>query len=162
MNGQDLELDAARLVLSHRWAALATLSLDGPSASMVAYASESDLSSLVLFLSGLSEHTHNLTEEPRVALVISESDSGFGDPQTLARVSIKGVAEIIERTSIEFGRLWQTYIARLPEASPRLALGDFSLFRVAVGEVRYVGGFAQAGTISAGRLVRAARQLSQG
>ena len=153
------ELDAARLVLGHRWAALATLGDDGPSASMVAYSPEPDLSSLVLFLSGLSEHTLNLIREPRVALVISETDPGIGDPQTLARLSVKGTAEMVERTAPEFESVWRTYIARLPDAAPRIVLGDFSLFRVVVGEARYVGGFAQAGTITAGRLSAAALDL---
>jgi putative heme iron utilization protein len=84
------ELDAARPILTRRWAALATLTDNGPSASMVAYAPEPDLSSLLLFLSGLSQHTRNLLEEPRVALVVTEPDSGEGDPQTLARLSVKG------------------------------------------------------------------------
>lgn len=153
------EADAARLLLANRWAALATLDSDGPSASMVAYASEPDLSSLVLFLSGLSGHTRNLIEEPRVALVISEADPGTGDPQTLARLSVQGTAEVVERTAPEFDRTWQTYVARLPDAAPRIVLGDFSLFRVVVGEARYVGGFAQAGTISAERLSAAALDL---
>lgn len=162
MSATKAELDAARLVLARRWAAMATLSSDGPSASMVAYAPEFDLSILVLFLSGLSEHTRNLIEEPRVSLVISEPDPGFGDPQTLARVGIKGVAEMVERTSKEFAGAWDTYVARLPDASPRLALGDFSLFRVVVSEARYVGGFARAGTIAAGRLSSAAGELDAG
>lgn len=153
------ELDAARLVLGHRWAALATLGGDGPSASMVAYSPEPDLSSLVLFLSGLSEHTLNLIREPRVALVISETDPGIGDPQTLARLSVKGTAEMVERTAPEFESVWRTYIARLPDAAPRVVLGDFSLFRVVVGEARYVGGFAQASTIPAERLSAAALDL---
>ena len=153
------ELDAARLVIAHRWAALATLGEDGPAASMVAYAPESDLSSLVLFLSGLSEHTRNLIAHPRVALVVSEVDPGSGDPQTLARASVKGTAGIVERTAPEFDTVWRTYVGRFPDAAPRIALGDFSLFRVVIGEVRYVGGFAQAGTIPVGRLAAAAGEL---
>ena len=153
------ELDAARLVIAHRWAALATLGEDGPAASMVAYAPESDLNSLVLFLSGLSAHTRNLITEPRVALVISEADPGTEDPQTLARLSIKGTAEMVERTAPEFERVWQVYLSRLPDAAPRLGLGDFSLFRVVIGEVRYVGGFARAGIIPVGRLAAAAGEL---
>ena len=153
------ELDAARLVLAHRWAAMATQGADGPSASMVAYAPEPDLGSLVLFLSGLSEHTRNLSNEPRVGLVISETDPGNGDPQTLARVSVKGMAEIVERTAPEFEGVWRTYVSRLPDAAPRIALGDFSLFRVVVGEARYVGGFAQAGTIPSEQLSAAALEL---
>ena len=156
------ELEAARLVKTHRWAALATLGEDGPAASMVAYAPLRDLSSLVLFLSGLSEHTRNLVDEPQISLVISETDPGTGDPQTLARVSITGTAQMIERTSPEFEETWQVYTDRLPDAGPRIVLGDFSLFRVVVKEARYVGGFAQAGTIPIERLTVAALEAEDG
>ena len=154
-------LDAARLVIAHRWAALATLGEDGPAASMVAYAPESDLSSLVLFLSGLSAHTRNLITEPRVALVISDNDPGTEDPQALARLSLKGTAEMVGRTDPEFERVWQVYLSRLPDAAPRLGLSDFSLFRVVIGEARYVGGFARAGTVPVERLTAAARELDE-
>jgi hypothetical protein len=84
----------------------------------------------------------------------SETDPRTGDPQRLARVS--GTAEIVERAAPEFEDVWQTYITRLPDAAPRIVLGDFWLFRVVVRDARYVGGFAQAGTISAARLSVAA------
>ena len=156
MGEMSIEMEAARLIRSHRWAALATLGEDRPSGSMVAYAPDPDLSALVLFLSGLSEHTRNLLRTPRVALVISETDPGTGDPQTLARVTVRGTAEIVERTSPDFDAVWQTYVERLPDAAPRIVLGDFWLFRVVVAEVRYVGGFARAGTVTAAGLSAAA------
>ncbi|MDH3259410.1 MAG: CREG family protein [Acidimicrobiia bacterium] len=154
------ELAAARLVMAHRWAALATLGDEGPAASMVAYAPEPDLNSLVMLLSWLSEHTRNLVTEPRTALVISEPDPGSGDPQTLARLSVKGTAETVERTAPGFEGVWRTYLSVLPDAAPRITLGDFSLFRVVIREARYVGGFAQAGTIPPGRLSAAALELA--
>ena len=153
------ELEAAQLLTSQRWAALASLSPDGPTASMVAYATTRDASRLILFLSGLSEHTHNLINQPAISLVVSETDSGDADPQTLARVTLKGVAEVIERTSPEFEDAWQTYISRLPEAAPRIVLGDFLLFQVILDEAHYIGGFAQAHTIDAARLSAAALEL---
>ena len=151
-----MELDAARMLQDNRWAALATIGEDGPSASMVAFVAEPDLTGLVLFLSGLSEHTRNMLIEPKVSLVISEPDEGSGDPQTLARLSVKGMADKIERDAPEFEDVWRVYLDRLPDAAPRIALADFSLFRIALSTVRYVGGFAQAGTIPLPRLSAAA------
>ena len=151
-----LESEAARLVMTNRWAALATMGNDGPAASMVAYSWVSDLTSVLLFLSGLSDHTRNLLSEPRMALVISEADSGEEDPQTLARISLKGRAHVVERTSPEFTDLWGDYVRRLPDAGPRLGLGDFSLFRVVIDEAHFVGGFARAGDIPIDRLSAAA------
>ena len=151
-----MERDAVRMLQGNRWAALATLGEDGPTASMVAYAAESDLTSLLLFLSGLSEHTRNLLAEPRVSLVVSEPDSGSGDPQTLARLTVKGTAEQLERTDPNFETAWRTYLDRLPDAAPRIMLADFSLVRITLTTVRFVGGFAQAGTIPVDRLTAAA------
>jgi putative heme iron utilization protein len=156
MSATPMALDAARMLQGNRWAALATIGEDGPSASMVAYAAASDLSSLLLFLSGLSEHTRNLVAEPRVSLVISEPDQGSDDPQTLARLSVKGTARHIDRTDPGFEEAWRIYLDRLPSAAPRIMLADFSLFRVELTSVRYVGGFAQAGTIPLDRLSAAA------
>jgi hypothetical protein len=67
---------------------------------------------------------------------------------------------VVERSAPEFERAWSTYVARLPDAAPRIALGDFSLFRLVVSAAHYVGGFAQAGTIPAERLAAAARELN--
>ena len=88
--------------------------------------------------------------------MISESDPGSGDPQTLARLSVKGTARKLERTAPEFETAWRSYLDRLPDAAPRVMLGDFSLFRITFTTVRYVGGFAQAGTIPLERLSAAA------
>lgn len=153
------ELEAARLVMNHRWAALATLGPSGPLASMVAYSTNRDVSRVGLFLSSLSEHTRNLVNEPRVSLVVSEIDPGIGDPQTLARVSLRGTAEVVERTSPEFEDVWRSHIDRLPEAAPRLVLGDFSVIQIVVDDAHYVGGFAQASTIPAERLSAAALEF---
>jgi putative heme iron utilization protein len=152
-----LEAEAARLLLRHRWAALAT---EGPAASMVAYAPDHDLN-LLLYLSSLSPHTRRLEGMPTVALVVSEPDPGTGDPQALARVSITGSARRIERSDPEFSGAWGTYVAHLPEAAARLALTDFSLFRVNVDEARYVGGFARAGTVPVESLRAAAAEIGR-
>ena len=60
------------------------------------------------------------------------------------------------RKNGRFGSAWLTYVQRLPAAAPRIMLGDFSLFRISLATVRYVGGFAQAGTIPLDRLASAA------
>jgi putative heme iron utilization protein len=153
------ESAAARLILDGRWAALATSTPDGPLASMVAYAPEPDLRGLFLFLSSLSEHTRNLIRDPRVSLVVTEPDSGTGDPQTVARVGIRGTAGTIDRSEPAFEASWRTYVSRFPHAAPRLGLRDFSLFGIAIEEARYVGGFARAATIPGERLSSAAEQL---
>jgi putative heme iron utilization protein len=149
------ETEALSLISTQRWAALATVG-EGPLGSMVAYAVEPGLTGLLLFLSGLSAHTRRLLADGRASLAVSAPDPGHGDPQALPRVSLTGVVEVIERRSAEFPEAWERYVARFPEAGPRVGLGDFQLFRLRVEQARYVGGFAQAHTISGDRLRAAA------
>ena len=154
-----LDLEVARLIVTSRWAALATLDDGSPLASMVAYAPEPGLAGLLFFLSGLSLHTQNLLADPRGSLAVSEPDPGTGDPQTLRRVTLSGRVEEIPRDTAAFAADWASYVGRFPDAEPRLALGDFRLFRLVVDEARYVGGFARATTLDGDRLRAAARAL---
>lgn len=149
------ESEALSLILAQRWAALATVG-NGPLGSMVAYAVEPGLHGLLMFLSGLSAHTRHLLADGRASVVISVPDPGHGDPQTLPRISLAGVVEVIERSSAEFEEAWVRYAARFPAAAPRVGLGDFQLFRLRVEQARYIGGFGQAHTISGDRLRAAA------
>jgi len=155
-----LDLEIARLVLARRWGAIATLNDGAPLASMVAYASEPGLDGLLLFLSGLSLHTRNLAADPRASLVVGDPDPGSDDPQTLPRVSLQGRVTEISREARGFPAAWARYVARFPEAAPRLELGDFVLLRLVVEEARYVGGFARAVTLGGDRLREAGRALA--
>jgi hypothetical protein len=158
----ETEREVARLVAAQRWGALASLDADGagaPLASMIAYAAGPALSHLLFFVSGLAAHTRNLLADPRASLAVSQPDLGEGDPQLLPRVSLAGRAVPIERDDPSFAEDWGRYVARFPDAEPRLALADFVLFRFAFDDVRYVGGFARAARFSAGELQGGAREL---
>jgi putative heme iron utilization protein len=149
--------EIARLVFSQRWAALASIDDGQPLASMVAYAAEPGLEGLLLFLSGLSQHTRNLVADGRASLVVSAPDTGVGDPQTLPRVTLNGRALVIARHDPLFDEAAARYVARFPDSAMRFGLGDFLLFRFAVADARYVGGFARAISLSGDDLREAAR-----
>ncbi|MDH3716697.1 MAG: CREG family protein [Planctomycetota bacterium] len=151
--------EIASMVQGQRWAALATLDEGAPLGSMVAYAPESGLTGLLLFLSGLAPHTRNLLADPRASLVISDPDPGHGDPQILRRVSLQGQVQVISRQAAEFPAAWQRYISAFPDSEPRLALSDFGLFRFVIEEVRYVGGFARAATVTGDQLREASSSI---
>ena len=140
------------LISSQRWAALATLAEDGPLASMVAYVPEPGLGGFLLHLSRLAAHTRTLLQDARASWVITEMDSGEGDPQTLARVSIQGGVTVLSRDSEEFSVAHMAYIHRLPESGPLFGFSDFVLFRLRPVEARYIGGFARAYTLDGGQL----------
>ncbi|HUM02021.1 MAG TPA: pyridoxamine 5'-phosphate oxidase family protein [Thermoanaerobaculia bacterium] len=155
----ELALLAARLVSSHRWAALATVHEGGPLASMVAYAGEKDLSALFFHLSGLSAHTRDLLADGRASLCVGEADPGTGDPQTLARLTLTGRTVALEEGTPPFDAARRLYLARFPDAEMRFELPDFVLFVFVPEEGRVVGGFARAGRVSPEQLSEAATSL---
>ncbi len=153
-----LRVEIARLVLSKRWAALATLHEGAPAVSMVAYAPEAGLAGLLMFLSGLSAHTRDLLEDPRCSLGIGEPDLLEGDPQTLARVSLRGRVQALRADDAGYAAAWLRYVERFPDAARRAELPDFRLFRMVIDEARYVGGFARAVTLDGDEIREAARE----
>ncbi len=155
----EVALDAARLLLNGRWAALASLDDSGPLASMVAYAPDPSCGGVLMLLSELAQHTRNLLEDPRASLVVSAPDVGGGDPQQLARVTLIGEARPLTPGSRTCEDAKAIYLAHLPDAGPRFALADFRLFRLLPATVRYVGGLARAASLSSAELAGAAAAL---
>jgi putative heme iron utilization protein len=148
----EFERSAARLFLTRRWAALATIEDGAPLATMVACAPEARLDSVLLLLSELSQHTRNLLADPRASLVVSDPDGGDGDPQLLPRATLIGEARPISSESGDFDAARTLYLSHFPDAEVRFELADFHLFRFVPSAVRYVGGFARAASISPAQL----------
>ena len=147
----------ARLLTGQRWAALATVTDDGsPYSSQVAFAMQPDFGAALLHLSGLAAHTKHLRCRPQVSLSITEPDDGRDDPQTLARVSLQGKVEVLDKESDEYAAGRARYLEKLPAAEPRFGFADFQLFRLNIEQARFVGGFARARTFGAEALKRAA------
>ncbi len=147
----------ARLIRSTRWAAMATVDAVDPYVSWVAYAPEENLSSLYLHLSHLAKHTRNLLENGKIAVAISEPDSGEGDPQQLARLILQGHIEVIGCDNELYPAAKARYLGRFPDALMRFGFADFALFRFVVEKGRYVEGFASSHKITTKRLERVAR-----
>jgi len=146
----------AGLLRGPRWATLATVRDGQPFATHVACAIEPGLTSGLLHLSRLSAHTRHLLAEPRAALAFGEPDDGRPDPQTLARITLEGSAEPLERDGDDWQAARTLYLRRLPEARPRFDFTDFSLFRFTIRRARFVGGFANAHTLRPTDLAAAA------
>ncbi len=92
------EQTLTRLIRETRVAALGTLHDGEPNLAMVAYNFAEDFSAFYIHVSKLGKHTADMEKDPRVSLLIAETDDRRADPQTLARVSIRGMAEILPRT----------------------------------------------------------------
>ena len=108
-----------------------------PFGSIAPYLTDHD-GSVLLFISGLAEHTKNLLQDPRVSLITHDQN----DPhiQTQGRVTVIGDAHPLnERESYA-----QRWLRHFPENSQVFELGDFSFFRIVPQAVRHVAGFGQA------------------
>lgn len=144
MNPQPPHVSHARearcLLRAHRYGVLSTLSkrFDGhPFGSIVPYLTDHD-GSVLLFLSGIAEHTKNLLQDPRASLITHDQN----DPriQTQGRVTVLGETHPLDgRESYE-----QRWLRHFPENSQLFELGDFSFFRIVPQAVRHVAGFGQA------------------
>ena len=139
------------LIRKERIAHLGTLRGGAPMVSMTLYLPERDLSAFYVHVSRLAWHTQDMSQDPRVALSISESDDGRADPFTLMRVTIRG-----EATRIEDGPK-DAWLARFPEQAINFTLADFSFWRVVPRDARFVAGFGRIHNLSPEGLRNASR-----
>ncbi len=67
----------AHLIRSTRIAALGTLHDGKPNLAMVAYSFVEDFSAIYIHVSKLGKHTPDMENDPRVSLLIAETDDGL-------------------------------------------------------------------------------------
>ena len=156
MKQEELQI-IATLIRTQRHAALGTLRDGAPFVSMVAYAVQPTFDSFLLHLSQLSPHTKQLQADPRASLLITESDDDREDVQTLARITLLGSVAIVDKDSADYESARTCYLKRLPASEMLFTFADFALYRLVPTEVRYIGGFARAFTLTPDHL-RAASQ----
>ena len=141
------------LILKERLAHLATLRGGAPMASMTLYLPAPDFSAFYVHVSRLAWHTQDMQHDPRVALSIAETDDRRADPFTLMRVTIRGdAADLKEDTSMK-----ERWLARFPEQAINFQLADFSFWKIAPRDARFVAGFGRIHNISAAELARSAQ-----
>jgi putative heme iron utilization protein len=140
MAGQEMVVEARRLIRGAASATLATQAEGQPFAALVTPAPAPDLSPLLL-ISSLSEHTRHLRADPRCALLFSGAPTDV-NPQTAPRVTVTGLAAPVPEA--EVAALKARWLARHPYAALYADFGDFSLWRMAIGGALLVGGFAKA------------------
>jgi len=148
------ERTLARLLRETRVAALGTLHEGEPNLAMVAYSFAKDFSAFYIHVSKLGKHTTDMENDPRFSLLITEADDRRPDPQTLARVSIRGTAESLPRTDPGYDRVKQNYLERFPEAEQLFSLGDFNLWKITPKGGRYVAGFGRAFNLAPEALIK--------
>ena len=138
------EQTLARLIRSTRIAALGTLHDGEPNLAMVAYAFAKDFSTFYIHVSRLGKHTVDMEADPRLSLLITETDDRRADPQTLARVSLRGTAEVLPRSAPDYPHIRNIYLERFAEAEQLFSLGDFNMWKITPSGGRFVAGFGRA------------------
>ena len=139
---------AAELIRCCKVAALGTLHDGQPSVSMIPYAIIGEPFAFIVLASTLAAHTAEMLHDPSVSLMIMEPEADTKLSHALARVSIQGRAGALPADDPRFGSARAAYSARFPEMAGLFGLGDFALFAITPERLRFVGGFAQAATLT--------------
>ncbi len=127
----------AALIRKERLTHLGTLRGGAPLVSMTLYLPAPDFSAFYLHVSRLAWHTQDMLQDPRVSLSIAETDDGRADPFTFMRVSIRG-----EATQISAGPKTE-WLEKFPEQAVNFELADFSFWKIAPRDARFVAGFGR-------------------
>jgi putative heme iron utilization protein len=143
----------AGLLRAQRIAHLATLRERAPMASMTLVLAAEDFAAFYVHVSRLAWHTQDMEREARVALSIAQTDDGRADPFTLMRVTVRGEATRLG----EDATLKARWLARFPAQAINFELPDFSFWRIAPRDARFVAGFGRIHNLSAAQLMEAAR-----
>ena len=115
---------------------------------MVPFAFLPGESSFVIHVSQLSPHTSDMLESPAVSLLVAAPDSPETAPQGLARITVQGRAGRVTESNPGYVAAREAYLARFPQAADTFELADFSLFAIRPVSIRFIGGFAQAATLT--------------
>ena len=113
-----------------------------PFGSMMPYAAD-NFGRPIFFVSSMAMHTHNLRQDSRASLLITQPDVS-GDPLGAARVTLLG--EVNEAPADEVKDL---YLSRYENAKYWQEYSDFAYYRLQVSSVYFIGGFGVMGWISA-------------
>ena len=135
--GPEPAWQARCLLRAARSGCLATSAKGQPFASLTTPACMPD-GALLLLLSRLSEHTRHLMAEPRCSVLVSGA-AETANPQTAPRVTVTGMAEVVDDKTLK-----ARFLAVHPYATLYADFGDFATWRIKPIAGLLVGGFARA------------------
>jgi putative heme iron utilization protein len=137
------------LLETQRVASLGTLHDGEPYVSMVPFALLSRGQGLVIHVSQLAAHTRDMLSHSAVSLLIVSPQGPEVPVQALPRATIQGHARPCPDADPDYIEARRVYLSRFPDSIDMFNFADFSLFVIVPRTVRFVGGFAQATTITA-------------
>jgi putative heme iron utilization protein len=127
---------------------LGTQDAGQPYVSMVPFAVIADEPAFVIHVSALAAHTRHMLADARVSLLVVMPPSPGVSPQATARVTIQGEAARMDESTPKHAQARKAYLERFPESAQTFELTDFALFAIHPRTIRFVGGFAEAKTIT--------------
>ena len=146
------------IIANIRIAALGTIRDEAPRVSMVAFVPAQDFSAFYVHISRLAQHTVDMQKNKQVSLLIAEADDGRVDPQSLARLSVRGSAEFMQNGEPGYTPVKTMYIERFPASEPLFKSADFGLWRIKPKGARFVAGFSKAFNLTPEILQKAAQK----
>ena len=137
------------LVSSQARGTLCTLAADPegyPYGSVASYALDDDGNPL-FFVSLMAEHTQNAIRDPRASLLAAEPVPEGADPLASGRATLLG--ELTEVPDADRAAVRDRYLEANPTAAYYIDFGDFTFYRLAVRDIRYVGGYGRMSWVDA-------------
>jgi putative heme iron utilization protein len=144
----DLALGIRMLLEAQRVASLGTLHAGEPYVSMVPFALAPGAIDFIIHVSALAAHTKDMLADARVSLLVMAPPAPEVLTQALARLTIQGDAKQQLPSSTGHGAMKEAYLSRFPQSAQMFELADFSIFSIRARSIRFVGGFAQAKTLT--------------
>lgn len=139
-----LDTEVQSLLHSVRVGMLATVGDAFPLASAVPFISLNGWTELFLHISTLAAHTQNLLRDPRLSLLVMETDDPQKNPLALKRLSLQGTADPIDSQSPTYDMLARQFTDRFPDAAVTMALADFQFWRLDIQIAQFIAGFGRA------------------
>eukprot|EP00545_Synedropsis_sp_CCMP1620_P013977 CAMPEP_0119014008 /NCGR_PEP_ID=MMETSP1176-20130426/9303_1 /TAXON_ID=265551 /ORGANISM="Synedropsis recta cf, Strain CCMP1620" /LENGTH=323 /DNA_ID=CAMNT_0006967141 /DNA_START=54 /DNA_END=1025 /DNA_ORIENTATION=- len=129
---------------NHGFAVMSTISKSDPGfpgGSVVGFAPDEEGRPLFIF-SGMSTHTQDILADPKCSVTIASKEfKGAAD----GRVNLMGTAKLVPADERE--KCKEMYLKKHPGAF-WVDFGDFNWFRMEIEKIRFVGGFARAGSVT--------------
>jgi putative heme iron utilization protein len=125
---------------------LATSPAGYPFGSVATYALDDDGNPL-FFVSLMAEHTQNAIADPRASLLVAEPVPDGADPLASGRVTLLGDLSAVgedDRAAVR-----ARYLEANPTSAYYIDFGDFAFYRLAVRDLRYVGGYGRMSWVGA-------------
>jgi hypothetical protein len=117
-----------------------------PFGSVATYALDDDGNPL-FFVSLMAEHTQNALRDPRASLLVAEPVAEGADPLASGRVTLLG--DLTEVPTGDRAEVRDRYLDANPTAAYYIDFGDFAFYRLAVRDLRYVGGYGRMSWVGA-------------